>query len=184
LLAISEYLHQSTIHANSQCMRRYRQSATSNLPMFEDPYPGKGCRFGHLLITRLHPSRPQMWVSAYTPNRAPARRRRHLILLRPAIQLLRLQPLIALLDEESAFEEFETFVDDTICTLALNLPYCCASRDKKVGKRLGRGTYIIGALIAMTAFHSFPSSGITLKSPCRKGTYSSAKCSAMERQMA
>jgi hypothetical protein len=54
-----------------------------------------------------------MRTSAHTPNGA-LRRRRHLILLRPAVLLLRLQRLIAFLDEEFAFEELETFVDNAV----------------------------------------------------------------------
>jgi hypothetical protein len=42
-----------------------------------------------------------------------------------------------------------------------------------------RATYMMGALIYMTAFHSLMSRGMTLNKPCKNGMYSSAKCSAM-----
>ena len=41
------------------------------------------------------------------------------------------------------------------------------------------GTYMIGALIHSTAFHSLISRGMTLNKPCKNGTYKSAKCSAI-----
>jgi hypothetical protein len=97
-------------------------------------------------------------------QRARGRRgRRHLVFLRPAVLLFsKLQLLVALLDEEFALEEFETFVDDagsmSATVLSVNLANCMGV------------TYMIGALMAMTAFHSFPSSGMTLKSPCKNGT--------------
>ena len=106
-----------------------------------------------------------MRAPADPSQRARGRRRgrRHLVLLRPAVLLFgKLQLLVALLDEESAFEEFETFVDDAeymlVIDLSVLLTHC-------VGV-----TYMIGALIAIAAFHSLPSSGITLNKPCKNGT--------------
>jgi hypothetical protein len=45
-------------------------------------------------------------------------------------------------------------------------------------------THMMGALIHSTAFHSLISNGITLNKPCKNGTYSSAKCSAILRVIA
>jgi hypothetical protein len=75
-----------------------------------------------------------MRTSTDTPDPAFRRRRRHLILLRPTVLLLRLQLLIALLDEELAFEELETFVDDTIQIVSELSYFPYPSLDADIGR--------------------------------------------------
>ena len=48
----------------------------------------------------------------------------------------------------------------------------------------GPGTYMTGALIISTAFHSFQFNGIMWKRDCKIGVYNKAKCKAIERVMA